>query len=165
MRSAAREDGPSAPRVSDDRLKVLGAAVGGAAIGWAGLEIQRWADAAESRVCRRHPLDGCLTLYPEMGIAGWIAVTLVGFVVLLWVLDVRPLAGTVTACLALSLCTLMTWADVGGLARSWIFYALSAAGPGLVAAIRSPRMRLPASIALAVLLAPLVVWLGWRAAR
>ncbi|GAA3047338.1 hypothetical protein GCM10020000_29310 [Streptomyces olivoverticillatus] len=82
--------------------------------------------------------------------------------ILLWVLEVRPLIVTVTACLGLSVCTMMVWAEVGGLARSWVFYLMSAGGPGLVAAMRSARMRRPAAIALAVLLVPLLVWIGWR---
>ncbi|MEU7137641.1 hypothetical protein [Streptomyces sp. NPDC046261] len=149
-------------RVLDDRLTVVGAALGGAAIGAAGLEILRRADEAEARVCRKDPLEGCLTLYPLIGIAGWIAVALAGLLILLWVLRVRPLAGAVAACMALSLCTMMLWAEVGELARSWLFYVMSAAGPALVSALRSPRMRRPAAVVLVALLVPLLVWMGWR---
>ncbi|MFI9237610.1 hypothetical protein [Streptomyces sp. NPDC053079] len=159
---AAREERSVVRRVLDDRLTVVGAALVGAAVGAAGLEILRRAEEAESRVCEKDPLQGCLTLYPLMGIAGWIAVALAGFVILLWALRVRPLAGAVAACTALSLCTMMLWAEVGGLARSWLFYLMSTAGPALVVALRSPRMRRPASVVLVALLAPLLLWMGWR---
>ncbi|MBO0654806.1 hypothetical protein J1792_19105 [Streptomyces triculaminicus] len=153
------------PRGIDSRLIVPGAALGGAAIGWAGLEILRWADHAESRVCRKDPLQGCLTLYPLMGLTGWTAVSLLGLVILLWVLKVRPLALGVTTCMVVSLCTMMLWAEVGALERSWVFYLLSAAGPGLVAALRSPHMRRPAAIGLMALVTAFLVWAAWTTAH